>query len=103
MRLGELRDSRGMTQAQVAEAIGVPVTTYRKYEYGERQTPTDVLISLADLYGVTLDYLFERDLTPDGVRKAQLDALYNLLNDDGKDLVLTIVRMAVKSGDYLSI
>ena len=103
MRLKELRRSQGMTQESVAESIGLPVATYRNYERGNRQAPRDVLFSLADLYNVSLDYIMGRDMSSDEQGKAQLVALYDMLNDEGKSLLVKLARMTVKSGEYLSI
>lgn len=103
MRLSELRKSRGMTQDAVAQAIGVPMHTYRNYERGERQAPIDVLFALADLYDVSLDYLMEHNVSKSDAQKAQLNAFYDMLNCDGKDMLLQIARIFVKCGDYLSI
>ena len=103
MKLKELRKSHGMGQQDVADALGIPITTYRKYENETRQAPLEVLISLADHYKVSLDYLMGRDLTPDEMRKVQLDSLYGILDEDGRELLVTLARMIVKSGDYLSI
>lgn len=103
MKLKELRKAHNMGQQDVADALGIPITTYRKYENGTRQTPTEVLMEIADYYRVSLDYLMDRDLTPDGMRKAQLDSLYGILNEEGRELLVTLARMIVKSGDYLSI
>ena len=44
----------------MAEKIGVRQTTYSKYELGKINIPIDMLIRLADLYGVSLDYLVGR-------------------------------------------
>ena len=103
MRLAELRKDRGLGQQEVADSIGIPVATYRKYEYGQRQTPMDVLMFLADFYGVTLDYIAERAQSPDDIRRNQLVALYRMLDDDGRNLLLTMAKTLVKSGDYLSL
>ena len=49
-----------MTQKAVGEAINVPQRTYAYYESGQRMIPPHVLCALADLYGVSVDYLLER-------------------------------------------
>ena len=59
-RLKELRKSRDLTQAQVADGINCTPATYNRYETGERQLPVDALIKLADYFGVSLDYLTGR-------------------------------------------
>ena len=103
MRLGELRKSHGMTQECVAGKLGIPLTTYRNYERGDRQTPIEVLFRLADIDGVTLDYMRGRDMSPDEHDRAQLGALFDMLNEDGRKLLLQLARLMVKSGDYLAI
>lgn len=47
-----LRNACGLTQAQVAEAIGVSRTLLGFYETGERQLPADVAARLRSLFGV---------------------------------------------------
>lgn len=103
MRLKELRESQGMGQQQVADALGLPIGTYRKYENESRQPPIEILFLLADLYDVSLDNLMGRKTTPQELQKTQLVALYKLLNNEGRELLLLMAKMIVKSGDYLSI
>ena len=59
-RLRELRKSKDLTQAQVADGINCTPAAYNRYETGERQPPTDALTKLADYFGVSLDYLLGR-------------------------------------------
>ena len=59
-RLRDLREDHDMTQKAVGEAINVPQRTYAYYESGQRMMPPRVLCALADLYGVSVDYLLER-------------------------------------------
>ena len=59
-RLQELKVKRNIMQKDVAEAIGVPLRTYQRYEYGEREPQLSTLIRIADFYGVALDYLAGR-------------------------------------------
>ena len=49
-----------MTQQQVADALGLNSVTYLRYEKGQRQMPLELLPMLADLFDVSLDYLFGR-------------------------------------------
>lgn len=63
-RLAELRRKHNLTQADVAELLGVHRTTYANYEQGTRAMDHDLLIRLADYYKVSLDYLFERTDIP---------------------------------------
>ncbi len=59
-RIRELREDRDMTQAQVARYLNMSQTGYSKYETGENDIPTRVLIALADLYDTSVDYLLGR-------------------------------------------
>ena len=59
-RIRDLREDADLTQRAVGEAINVPQRTYAYYESGQRMIPPRVLIALADLYRVSIDYLLER-------------------------------------------
>lgn len=63
-RLKSLRVSRGFTQKQVYEAVGMSPIGYQRYEYGEREPAYGKLIALADFYDVSLDYLVGRSDDP---------------------------------------
>ena len=56
-RLRDLREDRDWKQEEVARRIGVKQTTYSKYELGKINVPLDILIQLAEIYQVSLDYL----------------------------------------------
>lgn len=59
-RLRDLREDRDMTQKQVAALLGMSQTGYSKYETGENDIPTQILIKLSKLYGTTIDYLLDQ-------------------------------------------
>ena len=56
-RLRDLREDRDLTQKQVAELLKMSQTGYSKYETGENDVPTRVLLALAELYHTSTDYL----------------------------------------------
>jgi len=60
-----LRIDNGYTQRQVAEYLQVKQNTYSQYELGVLNYPIDALPKLADLYGVSVDYLLGRTHTKD--------------------------------------
>ena len=60
-RIKELRDREGMTQKDVAEMIGVSQSTYSTYENGINYLNAERLEKLANIYGVSVDYLLGRD------------------------------------------
>ncbi len=60
IRLRDLREDRDLTQKQIAELLGMSQTGYSKYETGENDIPTQVLIKLADFYNTSVDYILGR-------------------------------------------
>ena len=60
MIIKDIRIRKGLTQAEVAAAIGVSSVVYSRYETGSRQPSVDTLVQMADLFGVTVDYLLGR-------------------------------------------
>lgn len=60
-RLLKLRNERGCTQPDVANATGLSLRGYQNYERGLREPKLKVLIALADFYGISLDELVCRE------------------------------------------
>ena len=59
-RIRSLRIDRGLTQKQVAEYLNIKQNTYSQYEIGVLNYPIEAVGKLADLYGVSVDYLMNR-------------------------------------------
>lgn len=59
-RIRDLREDSDLTQKQIADMLGMSQTGYSKYETGENDIPTRILIKLADFYKTTTDYLLGR-------------------------------------------
>lgn len=73
-RLKKLREDRKITskkftQGYVAELIGVARPTYTAYENGTKQPPLETVDKIADVFGVTTDYLLGRSDTPSYTEK----------------------------------
>lgn len=56
-RLRNLREDNDLSQRKLASMIGMWQTGYSKYETGENDIPTGILIKLSRLYDVSIDYL----------------------------------------------
>lgn len=63
-RIRDLREDRDWKQGYVAEKLGITQTNYSKYELGKVNIPVEMLIKLANLYDVSLDYLTGRTDQP---------------------------------------
>ena len=56
-RLRELREDRDLLQKDIAKVIGTTQQVYSRYENGQNEMPIRHLITLAQFYGVTSDYI----------------------------------------------
>ena len=74
-RIAKLRQSAGMSQAELAKSINVSVSAIGMYEQGRREPSVDTLIALSREFGVSLDYLLSG--RPDTVR--DVSALHQLV------------------------
>ena len=63
-RICNLREDHDITQTKIAGILGMSQTGYSKYETGENDIPTAILIKLADYYDVSVDYILERTNNP---------------------------------------
>ena len=62
-RLRDLREDHDLSQRKLSGMIGMSQTGYSKYETGENDIPTAILIQLSRIYNVSIDYLLgETDL-----------------------------------------
>lgn len=59
-RIAELRQKRDVSMMQAAKELNIPYTTYVNYEKGDREPNSEMLIKLADYFGVSVDYLIGR-------------------------------------------
>ena len=80
-RLKELRLLLGWNMKKAAQELGIPYTTYIGYEKGEREPNSEMLIKLADFYGVSIDYLIGKDDTPTRDDNDEMTDVLQLLRD----------------------
>ena len=60
-RLKELRESKGVTQKQVADEIKCSTNNYARYERGDREPDISTLKSLSQYFEVSIDYILCND------------------------------------------
>ena len=56
-RLKELRKEKGLTQNEVAKALGLHSVTYLHYEKDQREPPLAILMQMSIYFEVSTDYL----------------------------------------------
>lgn len=64
-RIRDLREDRDLNQTQVAKMLGMSQTGYSKYETGENDIPTSILIKLANFYNTSIDYILGQTDNPE--------------------------------------
>lgn len=59
-RIRDLREDSDLTQSELCQKLYMHKTTYTNYEQGKHTVPLDFAVTLADFYGVSLDYIAGR-------------------------------------------
>ena len=59
--LKQLREQNGLLQKQVASELGIGVSHYSKMENNQRDVSVEVLVRLAQLYGLSIDQIVRMD------------------------------------------
>lgn len=101
-RIRELREERGLTQKELAEAIGVDRTAIAKYESGASGAKSEMLEKLANYFGVTTDYILGRtnEKTPAPVVQSESEEeeireyLQQIKDDPSTRMMFDLVRGA---------
>ncbi len=68
----ELRQANNMTQLELAERLNYSDKTISKWERAESSPDISVMIEIAALFGVTLDYLVKEEHTEEAVAESEL-------------------------------
>ncbi len=56
-RIAALRRAAGMNQSQLAEKLQISTSAVGMYEQGRRQPSLEILAVLAEIFGVSIDFL----------------------------------------------
>lgn len=88
MRIRELRESRSLSQEALGRRVGRSKPVISSYENNLKTPPLDVLINMANVFNVSLDYLVgiekKETLSVDGLTSSQTDAIKRII-DEFKD------------------
>ncbi len=82
-RIKDLRESRGLTQAQVARQLGITRSGVNAWEMGLSVPSTQYIVDLAKMYSVSSDYLLGLDdsstISVKGLSEEQVSALLGII------------------------
>lgn len=84
-RLKELRENQGMTQGFLAELLNVSRQSIGGYENNNVDPGMDILVNIADIFNISLDYLLCRTEEKHNI---------NLLDADTKEFLLKVIELA---------
>lgn len=95
-RLRDLRLAAGKTQQDIADVLNISRSAYALYETGKRQLSYESLLTLADCYGVSLDYLFGRTevrerLDAFSAEERRILRQYRCLDRRGRETIRTLL------------
>lgn len=88
-RLRHLIKQSKSTQKEIATSLGLSQQRFSYYANGQREPDSDTLCSIADYFGVSVDYLLGREETPapearDGSEDREIREYLQLVKDDPK-------------------
>ena len=61
LKLKEIRTLKGYSQQEVADRLHCSAISYSRYETGSRSPSYDILVKIAELFDVTVDYILGRE------------------------------------------
>lgn len=82
--LRRFRKDNGLTQKQVAEAIGIREAVYQRYEQNKASPSVNVVMKIADVFNVPLDYLVGRDDDSKNKSESYLLTTYRNLDENNR-------------------
>lgn len=68
-RLKDLRMDKELSQSDIGELLGIHQTVYSRYERGYQTIPLEYLLTLADFYKTSTDYILGRSSNPKPYKK----------------------------------
>jgi transcriptional regulator with XRE-family HTH domain len=64
IRIRNLREDKDLTQQHMAELLHITQATYSRYENGNLDVPSAILITLANVHKVSIDYILGQTDNP---------------------------------------
>ncbi|NCE64524.1 XRE family transcriptional regulator [Pseudoflavonifractor sp. 524-17] len=84
-KIRQLRRQRNLSQVALAAQLGVSKSVVSSYENSVHLPPYDILIQLAQIFGVSTDYLLgapnSRTINVDGLTDSQVEAVAMIVNE----------------------
>lgn len=78
LKIKQLREGAGMKQYELAAKVGVKGSSVFKWENGKGYPTPENLMALADIFGVSVDYILGRDTPRDSQNSVQGGEAYDI-------------------------
>ncbi len=95
--LKKLRESKGLSQQKLASLIGVSRSTVAMWESGKSQPSLEMLVELAQLFEVSVDYLLdvqsESTTAIPATQQSEIDKIFQGLTEDNQQKLLELARL----------
>ncbi|WP_157800320.1 helix-turn-helix domain-containing protein [Sporolactobacillus pectinivorans] len=85
-RLKRLRESKNLSQQELADRLQLNRSTYARYELNQTQPDLETLRKIADFYDVSVDYIIERTNNKNPEKKPEGRFFYDLDHASQEDL-----------------
>ena len=102
-RLSFLRQKRGLTQAQIAEELGVKRARYNAWEQAISQPDIEMILKIAKFYNVSVDYLIGNTNMKNAEldRKESMDPDIRVIQRAATEMSPEQRKEAIKMWDFL--
>ncbi len=102
-RIAKLRELLGYNQEQYSQKINISRSALSKIEIGDRSPSIDLLIEIAELSGVTLDYLILGRTPQEGNKKLGMQLVISFLTELEKRVIKTGITIFLSANMFLQI
>ncbi|CAH7096701.1 Cryptic phage CTXphi transcriptional repressor RstR [Vibrio chagasii] len=92
VQIKDLRDSRNLSQDEVAKALGMAKSTYIKYEKGTQSPQLETIEEIANFYGVTVEELITTESPTINSRLLSKLNLIEKLNKEEKESIILMIE-----------
>ena len=85
-KLKRLRESKNLLQKELANIVGISLSSISMYERGERQPDNETLKKLSQFFNVSIDYLLDNEIKSEkniDNKMKEIDTLKELLVKNG--------------------
>lgn len=94
-KIAEARRAKGWSQAELAKRLGTTQQQVARYESGENDVKSSMVVKMSKTLGVTISYLLNvagDDEEPRDTRFDELAGIYRSMSETGRDALLAAAR-----------